>query len=78
MAMTSPAGTGSQGLLIDSLEPSSKSKRAKDEPAAETEPIAPPKKRSHTNLPWLIVLLAAAIAAAGLAAYFIYLRDFWV
>jgi hypothetical protein len=66
-----PAETESQGLSAEISEPISESEPAKDEPPTS------PKKRSHTNLPWLIVLLAAAIAAAGLAAYFIYLRDFW-
>ena len=69
---TSPEEAESQGLSAETSEPISEAEPAKDEPTPS------PKKSGHTNLPWLIVLLAAAIAAAGLAAYFIYLRDFWV
>lgn len=55
----------------ESLEPISEPVSVADEPAAL------PKKRAHSNLPWLVLLLAAAIAAAGLATYFLYLRDLW-
>jgi N-acetylneuraminic acid mutarotase len=48
--------------------------------AEDSEPLAEqatPKhiKREHPSLPWLVVLLALVVAAAGLAAYFLYLRD---
>ncbi len=44
------------------------------EPPAEGPAPQRVKKRNN-NLPWLVVLLALVIAAAGLAAYFLYLRD---
>jgi hypothetical protein len=75
---TASAAEDLEPLLVadDELSTEGSEALARVEPTGG-EPPKPSRSVRHAHLPWLIVLLAAAIAAAGLTMYFFYLRDLW-